>query len=242
MTLRRTRLAMASGFAASMLLATASCTHPPRTVETQVQASAAPVRPAPLRIAQMSFGPSAYFAACAEPACPSPTPKTLAGSLTQPVAAAAGDVMGQSLQATRASDTPAPDEPRANLVPIAPVAPARSGTADTHILLTFAFGSAALTAESRQVLRRSLRLARESDRIVISGRTDSLGPEEINQQLALARALAVRNFIRDAVPDLPNVIAIDAKGRCCFIAPNDDEGGRSRNRRVEVVFTSMGVM
>jgi hypothetical protein len=90
------------------------------------------------------------------------------------------------------------------------------------------------------VLRRSLRLARESDRIVISGRTDSVGPDEVNQQLALARALAVRNFIRDAVPDLPNVIAIDAKGRCCFIAPNDDEGGRSRNRRVEVVFTSIG--
>ena len=79
-------------------------------------------------------------------------------------------------------------------------------------------------------------------RIVISGRTDSVGPEEFNQQLALARAMAVRNFIRDAVPDLPNVIAIDAKGRCCFIASNDDEGGRSRNRRVEVVFTSSGVM
>jgi outer membrane protein OmpA-like peptidoglycan-associated protein len=87
-----------------------------------------------------------------------------------------------------------------------------------------------------------MRLARESDRIVISGRTDSVGPEEFNQQLALARAMAVRNFIRDAVPDLPNVIAIDAKGRCCFIASNDDEGGRSRNRPVEVVFTSSGVM
>ena len=91
-------------------------------------------------------------------------------------------------------------------------------------------------------LRRSLHLARESDRIVISGRTDNIGPDGINQQLALARALAVRNFIRDVVPDLPNVIAIDAKGRCCFIAPNDDESGRSRNRRVEVVFTSSGVM
>jgi outer membrane protein OmpA-like peptidoglycan-associated protein len=124
----------------------------------------------------------------------------------------------------------------------APASAPRADPADTHILLTFPFGSAALTAESRQTLRRSLRLARESDRIVISGRTDSVGPDEVNQQLALARALAVRNFIRDAVPDLPNVIAIDAKGRCCFVASNDDESGRSRNRRVEVVFTSMGVM
>ena len=69
-----------------------------------------------------------------------------------------------------------------------------------------------------------------------------MGSDEVNQKLALARALAVRNYIRDAVPDLPNVIVIDAKGRCCFIAPNDSEGGRSKNRRVEVVFLSTGVM
>lgn len=239
MKLRLTRLAMATGFAGTMLLATASCSHRPRTAEASTPTIAAQVRPAPLRIAQMSFGPNAYFAACAEPACPSPTPKTLPGPAARPVAAAASEVVAQSIAAPAAADSPSAIEP----VKSSTVSPRPApGAADTHILLTFAFGSAALTTESRQVLRRSLRLARESDRIVISGRTDSVGPEEVNQQLALARAMAVRNFIRDAVPDLPNVIAIDAKGRCCFIASNDDEGGRSRNRRVEVVFTSSGVM
>jgi outer membrane protein OmpA-like peptidoglycan-associated protein len=239
MKLRLTRLAMATGFAGTMLLATASCSHRPRTAEASTPTIAAQVRPAPLRIAQMSFGPNAYFAACAEPACPSPTPKTLPGPAARPVAAAASEVVAQSIAAPAAADSPSAIEP----VKSSTVSPRPApSAADTHILLTFAFGSAALTTESRQVLRRSLRLARESDRIVISGRTDSVGPEEVNQQLALARAMAVRNFIRDAVPDLPNVIAIDAKGRCCFIASNDDEGGRSRNRRVEVVFTSSGVM
>lgn len=239
MKLRLTRLAMATGFAGTMLLATASCSHRPRTAEASTPTIAAQVRPAPLRIAQMSFGPSAYFAACAEPACPSPTPKTLPGPAARPVAAAASEVVAQSIAAPAAADSPSAIEP----VKSSTVSPRPApSAADKHILLTFAFGSAALTTESRQVLRRSLRLARESDRIVISGRTDSVGPEEVNQQLALARAMAVRNFIRDAVPDLPNVIAIDAKGRCCFIASNDDEGGRSRNRRVEVVFTSSGVM
>lgn len=239
MKLRLTRLAMATGFAGTMLLATASCSHRPRTAEASTLTIAAQMRPAPLRIAQMSFGPNAYFAACAEPACPSPTPKTLPGPAARPVAAAASEVVAQSIAAPAAADSPSAIEP----VKSSTVSPRPApSAADTHILLTFAFGSAALTTESRQVLRRSLRLARESDRIVISGRTDSVGPEEVNQQLALARAMAVRNFIRDAVPDLPNVIAIDAKGRCCFIASNDDEGGRSRNRRVEVVFTSSGVM
>lgn len=239
MKLRLTRLAMATGFAGTMLLATASCSHRPRTAEASTPTIAAQVRPAPLRIAQMSFGPNAYFAACAEPACPSPTPKTLPGPAARPVAAAASEVVAQSIAAQAAADSPSAIEP----VKSSTVSPRPApSAADTHILLTFAFGSAALTTESRQVLRRSLRLARESDRIVISGRTDSVGPEEVNQQLALARAMAVRNFIRDAVPALPNVIAIDAKGRCCFIASNDDEGGRSLNRRVEVVFTSSGVM
>lgn len=242
MNLRLTRIAVACGFAVALVAATASCTFAPRAHETQAQAQAqaatAPARPAPLRIVQLSFGQNAYFAACAEPACPALTPKTLPGPAALPVAATATDLSSRGVPVGAAVEP-------SSLAPLRAAAPAsapRADPADTHILLTFPFGSAALTAESRQTLRRSLRLARESDRIVISGRTDSVGPDEVNQQLALARALAVRNFIRDAVPDLPNVIAIDAKGRCCFVASNDDESGRSRNRRVEVVFTSMGVM
>lgn len=244
MKLRLARLTVAGGFAATLVAATASCSYLPRAQEAGVQAAAppmrpAPVRPAPTRIVQLSFGQNAYFAACAEPACPSLTPKTLPGPVTQPVAAAASDRSALVNPAGPATDLAPPAPTRAASVP---ASASGADSADTHILLTFPFGSASLTPESRQTLRRSLRLARESDRIVISGRTDSVGPEDINQQLALARALAVRDFIRDAVPDLPNVIAIDAKGRCCFIAPNDDETGRSRNRRVEVVFTSAGVM
>ena len=238
MNLRLTRIAVACGFAVALVAATASCTFAPRAHEAQAEAATAPARHAPLRIVQLSFGQNAYFAACAEPACPALTPKTLPGPAALPVAATATDLSSRGVPVGAAVEP----SPLAPLRAAAPASAPRADPADTHILLTFPFGSAALTAESRQTLRRSLRLARESDRIVISGRTDSVGPDEVNQQLALARALAVRNFIRDAVPDLPNVIAIDAKGRCCFVASNDDESGRSRNRRVEVVFTSMGVM
>lgn len=232
MNVRLTRLAVALGFSGALVLSTASCSLLPRAADDQGVASVAS-RPAPLRVVQMSFGREAYFAACAEPACPSVTQKTL----PQP------ELRQQVALVTAPPPSPTPPaivEPP----PSQEVTPkrARQQAEETHILLTFPFASAALTDTAKDTLRRALPTARESDRIVISGRTDSVGSDEVNQKLALARALAVRNYIRDAVPDLPNVISIDAKGRCCFIASNDNEGGRSKNRRVEVVFLSTGVM
>jgi outer membrane protein OmpA-like peptidoglycan-associated protein len=79
---------------------------------------------------------------------------------------------------------------------------------------------------------------RHSKRIVVAGRTDDLGSEELNQSLALARGLAVRDYLLDIDPQLPARIAIDARGRCCYVAPNDNERSRSRNRRVEVAYSS----
>ena len=234
MNLRLTRLAIALGFSAALVLSTASCSLLPRTADDQGVASLAS-RPAPLRVVQMSFGRDAYFAACAGPACPSVAQKTLPQpELRQQVALVTAPAPAPAPSPAPIVEPPLPQE-------LAPK-PVRQKAEQTHILLTFPFASAALTDTAKDTLRRAVPTARESDRIVISGRTDSVGSDEVNQKLALARALAVRNYIRDAVPDLPNVIAIDAKGRCCFIAPNDNEGGRSKNRRVEVVFLSTGVM
>lgn len=232
MNVRLTRLAVALGFSGALVLSTASCSLLPRAADDQGITSVAS-RPAPLRVVQMSFGRDAYFAACAEPACPSVTQKTL----PQP----------ELRQQVALVSAPPPSPTPPSIVeppPSQEVAPkrARQQAEETHILLTFPFGSAALTDTAKDTLRRALPTARESDRIVISGRTDSVGSDEVNQKLALARALAVRNYIRDAVPDLPNVISIDAKGLCCFIASNDNEGGRSKNRRVEVVFIAKEVM
>ena len=70
--------------------------------------------------------------------------------------------------------------------------------------------------------------AKKADRIVISGRTDAIGDVKVNEALAMARALAVRDCIRTVAPDIRATIAIDAKGRCCFVASNSDEDGRDR--------------
>ena len=190
------------------------------------------------RLAQFHFGREAAFGVCADPACPQLTRKTLAvaPAVVQPVALREPQPpalvptpisdAALSVSLPRAGETSAPSE--------------QTDVAFARTVVNFPFASAALTSAARATLATAIRYARTSERIVISGRTDAVGDVESNEALALARALAVRNHFRDIAPDLAATIAIDAKGRCCFVASNADDAGRSKNRRVEIVFTSRG--
>ena len=187
------------------------------------------------RIAQFSFGSAAHFARCKPGACPSITPKTVAVvQIQEPLALIAPQPPRPSVDETEpdTAKSPAPvpvKEPERN-------PPAPSSQREERVVVEFSVGKAELNAEAKRALRKALPLARAAERIVINGRTDSVGSEEVNQALALARALAVREFIRTSQPDLPQLIAISARGNCCFIADNDSAQGRQKNRRVEVVF------
>lgn len=186
-----------------------------------------------LRLAQLEFGRQAHFAECMQPGCPSRTPKTIAPTLVR-----------QAPEAAAASHTPV-----APTAPLPPVAPASASlverappsfsdkAADQRLTLHFALGNSALTGEHKARLRDAMPRLRHSERIVVAGRTDDLGSEALNQSLALARGLAVRDYLLDIDPQLPARIAIDARGRCCYVAPNDNEHSRSRNRRVEVAYS-----
>lgn len=201
-------------------------------------ASRAAQTPLRQRLAQFSFGRDAAFGICVEPACPQVTRKTLASALPtpQPVAllepaARPASTVALQVEATRpAAAAPQPTEAE-KPVP---------ADATRHLVLTFAFASAELSPSATAALDASIGDAKKADRIVISGRTDAIGDLEVNQALAMARALAVRDRIRTVAPDITATISIDAKGRCCFVASNSDEDGRARNRRVEVVFMAAG--
>ena len=230
-------LAVSTTFAGSLLLANTSCAtrHPddaarsaPR-FETQVTGVQ--------RLVQFSFGTQAAFGVCVEPACPAVTPKTLAMAGAAPMQAVAHRVAATA-DAARESGMQTDIVPVPSPAPSAPVQPV--DRAILNIVVVFPFASAQLTEPARTALSASIRHARQSDRIVISGRTDAVGNEQINKSLALARALSVRNYLRNQAPDLAAVISIDARGRCCFVAPNETEDGRSRNRRVEIAFFSQG--
>jgi len=193
------------------------------TLSTPLPATA--LERAERRLAQLAFGRHAHFAECIEPGCPSRTPKTIATAAapaSHPVAAL---------------DPPKLQQPPSAVPPVttgSPPAPVK--TTEQRLTLLFALGRSTLTGEHRAQLRRALPDLRHSDRIVVAGRTDDLGSELLNQSLALARGLAVRDYLLDIDPQLPARIAIDARGRCCYAAPNDNERSRSRNRRVEVAY------
>ena len=175
---------------------------------------------APARLAQLDFGRDAVFAQCVTPACPMRTSKTLATEAPR--------------QSIDPAASPAPAEPVAP-APVQPV-PATTAELSRTVIVQFALGSAKLSRAARSQLNAAMDDLLQVRRITIIGRTDSTGPLAFNQDLALARALAVRDHLRRTHPALAATLTLRARGACCFIAPNDTLAGRARNRRVEVVF------
>jgi len=235
MTRRLAQLCVTGTFSGCLLLVSSSCSvFHPEPLHT------APSRDAQLtprqRLAQLSFGRHASFAVCAEPACPHVTQKTIATAAPPPIAepvALRDPVPPAPLAAPVVESAPRPFEPP-ELDPSSTTTPIETPT--HHVVVSFPFASSALTPSAKAALAASIRYARTSEAIAISGRTDSVGDLQVNEALALARALAVRDYLRDLAPDIAATISIDAKGRCCFIASNADEQGRAKNRRVQVVF------
>lgn len=181
-------------------------------------------------LAQIDFGQRARFAECLNDGCPARTPKTIAAeSKPSPQPAR----LAEAVPATAPSMLP----------PVAAAQPASvpPEVAERSLLLRFALGRSTLTSEHKSQLRAALSDLRRSTRIRIAGRTDDLGSETLNQSLALARGLAVRDFLLSLDPQLPARISIDARGRCCYVADNVSEQSRSRNRRVELAYAGASV-
>jgi len=215
-------LTIVGALVCSLLLAACSL---PSTTRAQLPAPVhAAAALANQRIAQLEFGRAARFALCAEPACPNVTRKTLA--VAAPLAAQ--PIATEQLAAP--TGEPAPVAKREPSIAAEPTRPPHK------LVLHFSTDSAALTATHKSLLRGAITELRKTDRIVIVGRTDNLGSEARNQSLAFGRAIAIRDHLLDLAPDLPARIAIDAKGLCCYAAPNETADGRAQNRRVELVF------
>lgn len=232
-------LAVTGSFTGCLVLTCSSCTslQPAGQLADDLPQGVQP--PAKQRLVQFRFGrEAAFFGVCAEPACPQVTPKTLAVGPALTVPVVLRELQPQTLPAIPVSVAPPPASLPERGDAAAPSAP---DDIPTHrVVVNFPFAAATLTPATMATLTASVGHARRSEKIIISGRTDVVGDITTNEALARMRALAVRNYFRDVAPDLAATIAIDAKGGCCFVASNADEGGRSKNRRVEIVFASRG--
>ena len=220
--------------AASAALAS-SCTSP---VQAPVDAKPSAARSANVttgQIAQIEFGRQAGFARCLPPACPAVTPKTLALDVPpalakrRPIDTAASLTEGEALAPAAAALPPEP--------PVVTAKAAQPDEASTRqVVVHFAFGDATLTPTARALIDEVAKPLTSARRIAISGRTDSLGPQQSNQLLATARANSVRDHLRARHPHLAPAVTLEAQGACCYAASNKTPQGRALNRRVEVVF------
>jgi outer membrane protein OmpA-like peptidoglycan-associated protein len=101
----------------------------------------------------------------------------------------------------------------------------------------FDFNSVVLSPEQEgRLLRFADKMKKDpSIKIVLAGFTDNVGSEEVNLEIGEKRALYVRNLLLEAgIPK--NQLESKSVGEKQPLAPNDDEQGRAKNRRVEVIF------
>lgn len=103
-------------------------------------------------------------------------------------------------------------------------------------LSLFDSGSARLKPEATKMLVSSLMNIRAKPGwlIVVAGHTDNTGNRERNQTLSVARAAAVRDWMRDTGDVPENCFAVQGLGESRPVATNDTPEGRARNRRVEI--------
>ena len=106
-------------------------------------------------------------------------------------------------------------------------------TFDSGVL--FAFDSAELQATARQNLNElsaSLEEYPNTDVLVV-GHTDATGSDSYNQDLSERRAASARSYlVAEGVPSAR--VTAEGRGETEPVASNDEETGRSLNRRVEV--------
>lgn len=181
------------------------------------------------RIAQAHVGPDARFVVCHPPACPVRTPKSVPTSTV---------VGGQeAAPAATIAARPAPTLPPAALPPAPPESPP-----PLRVVLHFGFASSALDAQAREALDLAATQPLPVRRVLIEGRTDSVGSAPFNHALAQARAEAVRQHLAARHPSLLAAaeVRLQSQGACCYAASNDSVSGRAANRRVEVSFERDG--
>jgi outer membrane protein OmpA-like peptidoglycan-associated protein len=101
----------------------------------------------------------------------------------------------------------------------------------------FDFDKAEIRADAASALAHLATLIRayRSGRADLEGHTDSKGDDAYNQRLSLRRADAVKRWLIEREGIEAGRLATRGAGESRPVASNDDDAGRQRNRRVEVV-------
>ena len=125
-----------------------------------------------------------------------------------------------------------------------PSAPVRSVVSRKAWQINFKTGSANFTGETQRELDQLLRdlLVASGTVVEVHGHTDNVGSPKANMDLSEARAFAVKQWLEKQAPvNFPEGrIRVFSHGQENPIAPNSNEAGRAKNRRVEIVLGTTG--
>jgi len=118
-----------------------------------------------------------------------------------------------------------------------PVTPSKPVTAnkDYTNVVYFGFNAISLEKEEERKLRSVVNYMKKNkdSKVVITGNTDAEGEDKLNMIIGKKRALYVKKVL--TIEGISSErISVESKGKSNPIASNDDESGRSQNRRVEI--------
>lgn len=103
---------------------------------------------------------------------------------------------------------------------------------DKNIYFSFASREVIIN-ERNKLVKIAEELKNTTKKIKITGHTDSIDSEKVNQRVGLERAEAVKKILLELGIN-ENQIQIDSKGELSPVAPNSTIRGRELNRRVEI--------
>ncbi|WP_041534939.1 OmpA family protein [Parvularcula bermudensis] len=101
--------------------------------------------------------------------------------------------------------------------------------------ITFATGQASVRPEFYATLNSVAKVIEryQQTAVLVEGHTDSVGTEDSNVQLSIARAESVGNYLAAQGVAVPRIRAI-GYGESQPVASNGTDSGRQQNRRVEI--------
>ena len=116
--------------------------------------------------------------------------------------------------------------------------PGGSATANLAESVLFAYNSAVLVPEALGFLDGLAAQIRErgAGALTVTGHSDDVGSDAFNLALSKARADAVAAALTARLAGAPVAITASGLGKANPVAPNTDEAGRAKNRRVELTF------